>query len=83
MANGSITRGEVAARASRIALACSRCERRGQYSLARLVASLGETFPLTDLAARLSDCPKKADAAWDRCDFYYPGLREIMVGDEP
>jgi hypothetical protein len=82
MANGSITLGAVAARASHIDLACSRCDRRGRYRLSKLVASLGEDFPMTNLGAQIADCPKKNRPVWERCDFYYPGLRTIMSGDE-
>lgn len=78
MANGSVTLGEVAARATHIELACSRCERRGRYRLSRLVARLGEDFPMPDLGATIAECPRKNHTAWDRCDFYFPGLGEIM-----
>jgi hypothetical protein len=82
MANGSVTLGAVAARASHIELACSRCERRGRYRLSRLVALFGEEFPMPDLGGQIADCPKKNQTVWDRCDFYYPGLGTIMGFDE-
>ena len=78
MANGSITLGEVAARASHIEVACSRCERRGHYRLSKLVASLGEDFPMTDLGGKVSDCAKWNAPVSERCDVYFPGLRDIM-----
>lgn len=78
MANGSVTLGDVAARSNRIDVACSRCDRRGQYSLSRFVGKLGEDFPMTDLAAHIADCPKRNGPAWERCDIYYPGLGAIM-----
>jgi hypothetical protein len=83
MGNGSITLGAVSARTSHLEVACTRCERHGRYSLPKLVASLGEEFPLTDLGSQISDCPKKNAAVWERCDIYYPGLRAIMTGDKP
>jgi len=83
MANGSVTLGEVSARAGHIEVACSRCERHGRYSLRKLVDSLGEEFPLTNLGSRISDCPKKNAAVWERCDIYYPGLGAIMTDDKP
>ncbi|CAB3758692.1 hypothetical protein LMG29542_03406 [Paraburkholderia humisilvae] len=78
MAKGSVTLGEVATRASHIEVACTRCERRGRYRLARLVASYGEDFPMTDLGAEIADCPKRHAAITERCDVYFPGLRKIM-----
>lgn len=49
MTNGSMDLGDVAARASHIDVACSRCDRKGRYQLARLVHTLGADFPMTDL----------------------------------
>jgi hypothetical protein len=57
--HGTVTLGEVAARASHIEVACTRCERRGRYRLSRLIATLGEDFPMTDLGAQIADCPKR------------------------
>jgi hypothetical protein len=82
MTKGSVTLGEVAARVSHIEVACSRCERRGRYRLTKLVVSFGEDFPMTDLGAELADCPRRYAAVTERCDMYYPGLRNIMGGDE-
>jgi hypothetical protein len=59
MPNGSITLGDVAARASHFEVACSRCERRERYHLARLVAALGADFRMTDLGSELANCPRR------------------------
>jgi hypothetical protein len=84
MTKGSVTLGEVAARATHIDVACTRCERRGHYRLARLIPTYGEDFRITDLAAQLADCPNRKASVGERCDVYYPGLRLIMSdGDEP
>lgn len=81
--NGSVVIGEVAARASHIDVACSRCDRRGRYQLARLVEALGDDFPMTDLGAELANCPRRgATAHNERCDVFFPGLRTIMDGGE-
>jgi hypothetical protein len=78
---GSISLGDVAARARYLDVACSRCERRGRYALARLVANLGADFPMTSLASHLADCPRRAAAHGQRCDVFYPGLGKLMDGD--
>jgi hypothetical protein len=82
--NGSIDLGDVAEGVSHIDGACSRCERRGQYQLARPVHALGADFPMTDLGAELANCPHRGrDAAHNkRCDVYFPGLQRLMSGDE-
>ncbi|WP_081626983.1 hypothetical protein [Bordetella sp. FB-8] len=82
MANGSITLGAVATRASHIEVACSRCERLGRYRLSKRVASFGENSPMTALGAQITDCSKKNRPLRERCDVYYPGLSAIMSGDE-
>jgi hypothetical protein len=83
MTNGSVSLGAVAARATHIEVACSRCDRRGKYLLARLVDALGPEFPVTDLGAELASCPRREVAsAGERCDVYFPNLVKIMEGDQ-
>ncbi|KAK45409.1 hypothetical protein BG58_17700 [Caballeronia jiangsuensis] len=78
---GSVALGDVAAKASHLDIACSRCGRRGKYQLARLVARLGPDFPMTDLASQLTDCPNRgASSHAERCDVYFPGLVAILHG---
>ncbi|BBP95985.1 hypothetical protein BSFA1_11140 [Burkholderia sp. SFA1] len=81
--NGSVLLGELAARAGHIEIACSRCDRKGRYRVAKLVARLGEDFPMTDLGAEVADCPRRsASAHHERCDVYFPKLVQIMADDE-
>ncbi|AUT62866.1 hypothetical protein [Paraburkholderia terrae] len=82
MAKGTVTLADVAARATHINIACSRCERRGRYRLSRLIASYGEHFPMTDLGSEIADCPQRYAAVTQRCDVFYPGLRKIMSDDD-
>ena len=82
MANGSVALGDVAARASHIEVACSRCDRKGRYLLARLVQTYGPDFPMTALGGELANCPRRSAAAHqERCDVFFPGLRQVMNGD--
>jgi len=84
MKKGAVPLGEVAARATHLDVACTRCERRGRYRLSKLVESLGAEFPMTDLAAEITSCPRRnATAAHERCDVFFPGLPQIMNGDQP
>lgn len=76
---GSVALGDVAAKASHLDIACTRCDRRGRYGLARLVAQLGPDFAMTDLGAELTDCPRRKEASHGaRCDVYFPNLGAIM-----
>lgn len=78
---GSVAVGDVAARATHLEVACSRCERRGRYQLARLVQSYGLDFPMTDLGAELAGCPRRNASAHERCDVFFPGLSVLMGGE--
>jgi hypothetical protein len=81
---GSVLLGQVAARATHIEIACTRCERRGRSRLSKLIDKLGADFPMTDLAAEITVCPhRNAVATRERCDVYFPGLPQIMNGDTP
>ena len=80
MTNG-VALGDVAAKATHIEIACSRCERRGRYNLGRLVGRLEPDFPMTDLGAELADCPNRsATAHGERCDVYLPDLVALLNG---
>ncbi|MDR5824739.1 hypothetical protein, partial [Caballeronia sp. LZ043] len=63
MRKGSVSLGEVAARASHINIACSRCDRKGRYRLSRLIAEYREDFAMTDLGAERAVCPRRTAAA--------------------
>ncbi len=83
MRTGSVLLREVASRASHIEIACTRCDRKGRYRVAKLIARLGEDFAMTDLGAELADCPRRSVAAHhERCDVYFPELRNIMSCDD-
>lgn len=78
---GAVPLSEVAARTQRLVIACSRCVRRGRYTTARLVATYGADFPLTDLGAELANCTRRsASAHHERCDVYFPELVAILHG---
>ena len=79
---GAVALGDVATRAEALDVACSRCDRRGHYNLARLVERLGPDFPMTDLGDRLANCPRRNLAGiGERCDVYFPGLAKIMSAE--
>lgn len=60
MPGGSITLGQVAAHTATLAVACSRCDRAGRYSLDTMIAKHGPQFGIPDLLRLLSaDCPKR------------------------
>ena len=72
--NGSITLTEVALRTPTLAVACTRCDRAGRYSLDTLIARHGSGYGVPALLAKLSaDCPKRK-SAYDLCGVHCPEL---------
>ena len=76
MAGGSITLGQVAEHTAVLAVACSRCDRAGRYSLDTLIARHGPGFGIPELLRLLSDdCPKRHSlSAYDLCGVHCPDL---------
>jgi hypothetical protein len=73
---GAVTLGEIAGSLSMLEVACSRCERRGRLSVARLIERHGADARLPDLREILAgDCPRaSAVSVHERCGVHYPQL---------
>jgi len=64
-----------------IDVACSRCDRRGRLSVARLIAEhAGAGATLRDAVAGInSDCPnREAHGVMQQCDIRFPGLGGLL-----
>jgi hypothetical protein len=82
MKDGAVCLADVAARATHIELACTRCDRRGRYRLDGLIRQFGPDFGVPDVADQLAPCPnRKAVNPGARCDVIYPGLGALMRGE--
>ena len=57
-----------------VRLACTKCERRGQYRKATLIEHFGADANMVDLRLKLAaGCPKiAANKIMDLCGVYYP-----------
>ena len=82
---GSITLADIAGKRSMLAVACSRCERRGRLSIAKLIGRHGGGMRLTDLREILAgDCSHVGAASiHDRCGVHYPQLPGIFLPSRP
>ena len=80
--SGSISLSEVSEHTAVLAVACSRCERAGQYRLETLIARHGEDFGIPDLLRQLSaDCPKRRSiTVYDLCGIHCPELPAFFLG---
>ena len=80
-ARGSITLGELQGKLTTLDIACHRCERRGRFSLSRLIEEHGADMALPDLwESRADDCPNAhTTALHSRCAIYYPQLPALFL----
>jgi len=74
------TLGEIAARTSMLAVACSRCERRGRYRADALIARHGADASARVIVPELTaDCPQRDSIVLkERCDILFPDLASLF-----
>jgi hypothetical protein len=79
--SGSITLGDVAARARVLGIACTGCERKGHYGIDTLISRYGGRCGVPTLLLDLSaDCPKrKSVSAYDLCGIHCPELSTLFL----
>jgi hypothetical protein len=58
---------------------CTKCDRKGRYSVAKLIAKHGRTGNLMKWREQLNgDCPKCDARMQDRCDLVCPDLPKVL-----
>lgn len=63
MTNGAITLGDIADLTDKLRVACTRCDRVGEYRIDRLMAKHGSWFTIPGLLSLLArDCPKQENS---------------------
>ena len=77
MASGAVSLADYPGDA--IVVACTKCERRGRYRKALLIAAHGPAISLPTLLREISaNCPRRAAASvYDGCGAHYPGLEQL------
>jgi len=79
---GSLTLADY--RAARLQIACDRCNRRGDYSTARLIERHGPDYRLPDLLANLTtSCPGRGGYSVRRCEAIFPDLVATRSRSDP
>ena len=64
-----------------IRVTCSKCDRKGRYSLAQLIEHHTAEAGLPDWKTRLTaDCPRRAKPGniWDLCGAHFPDLEAVL-----
>ena len=71
---------EISGRTPMLAVACSRCERRGRYRLDTLIAGHGADSGARVIVPEITaDCPQRDSAALlERCDIQFPELLKLF-----
>jgi hypothetical protein len=73
--SGAVTLGDIADWLPMLEVACSRCERRGWLSVAKLIERHGADAQPTNLRTVLAgDCPRIGGAIYEQCGMHYPQL---------
>ena len=71
--------GQFAGRIERLEVRCNRCDRRGSYNFARLVAQHGPGKAFAHFAEELAaSCPRHDAAYGERCSVYFPQLPRLL-----
>ena len=82
MVSGAVTLGELARRLAILDVACSKCDRTGQYRVAKLIDRYGPDAKLVDWKDEITkDCPKRANdrvALMDLCGANFPDLMKLF-----
>jgi hypothetical protein len=82
--SGAVTLGDIADKITMLEVACSRCERHGRLSVAKLIERHGADAQLTNLRTVLAgDCPRIGGAIYEQCGVHYPQLVRLWRGEPP
>jgi hypothetical protein len=79
--SGSITLADVEERTDWLAVACTRCDRAGRYSLDTLIINHGRHLGIPALLRTLSaDCPKRQSVSvYDLCGIHCPEMSKLFL----
>jgi hypothetical protein len=72
--------GDIEGKLDVLRVECTRCERKGRYSVARLIKKHGRDGQMMKWREHLNgDCPKRdAPQMHDRCDLICPDLPKVL-----
>jgi hypothetical protein len=75
----AVTLGDLVGRIERLEIRCTRCDRSGRLTVARLIANHGADMGMPDLAVLLAaNCPRaNATSPGDRCFVVFPQLLDL------
>jgi hypothetical protein len=80
MSRTYLTFGDIACKLEMLRIECTRCARKGRYSVAKLVAQYGHRGNMSKRVSDLrGDCPKRnAPHLHEGCDLICPDLPKVL-----
>jgi hypothetical protein len=80
MARAYLIFGDIEGKLNVLRVECTRCSRKGRYSVCRLIAQYGRKASMMKWKDQLKgDCPKRdAPQLHDRCDLICPDLPKVI-----
>ena len=79
MSRTFLTFGDIAGKLHILRIECTRCQRKGRYTVAKLVAQYGRSGNMSKWVSDLrADCPKRnAPQLHERCNLICPDLPKV------
>jgi hypothetical protein len=74
-----LTFGDIEGKLDVLRVECSKCPRKGRYSVARLIEKYGRRANMMKWKEQLNgDCPKRDARLYERCDLICPDLPKVL-----
>ena len=81
--HGAVVFGDIDGKLDVLHVACKKCDRRGQYPVARLIERHGCEAKLVDWKDQITaDCPRRTKASvavLDQCGAHFPDLLRLEI----
>ena len=75
----ALTFGDIEGKLDVLRVECTRCDRKGRYNAAKLIAKHGRAGNLMTWKEQLhADCPRPDARINDRCDLVCPDLPKVL-----
>ena len=76
---GYLTFGDIEGKLDVLRVECTKCDRKGRYSVAKLIEKHGRKGNMMKWKEQLNgDCPKRDGRPHDRCDLVMPDLPKVL-----
>jgi hypothetical protein len=79
MSRGYVVFGDIEGKLDVLRVECTKCDRKGRYSVAKLIEKHGRRGNLMVWREMLNgDCPRRDGRINDRCDLVCPDLPKVL-----